>query len=238
MSHNIDCIKKILLESIDSTKGSTAIFFKTYAGGYAEHDQFIGVRVSILRKIAKKFLSLTCDELSILLESPINEERLLALIILSHKYKISSAELKEELFKFYTKNLKNINNWNLVDTSAHLIVGAYLWNRDKSYLVKLATSKSLWERRIAIVSTLYFIRKDDLEWTFKIASILQNDSHDLIHKAVGWMLREAGKKDILQLTNFLENYKNTMPRTMLRYAIEKFPKEQRKLYLTRVPIIK
>lgn len=233
MPDNIALIKKTLQESIDSHPDRVAIFFKTSAGSYGEHDKFMGIRVPTLRKIAKKYSSLTLDELGLLLESPINEERLLALIILTDQYKKASIENKKIIYQFYIKNLHHINNWNLVDLSAHLIVGAYLSDKDRSYLLKLATSENLWSRRIAIVSTLYFIRNNDLEWTFKIASILQNDTHDLIHKAVGWMLRETGKKDLSQLINFLENHADTMPRTMLRYAIERFPEEQRKTFLLR-----
>jgi 3-methyladenine DNA glycosylase AlkD len=230
---NVEIIRRLLQKSVDSTPDRVAVFFKKGAGGYAEHDQFMGVTVPTLRKIAREFSSIQCDELSLLICSPLNEERLLALIILTYQYKSSSLEIKEKLYKFYIQNLQHVNNWNLVDTSAHLIVGAHLWNKDRSYLTTLAISESIWERRIAIVSTRYFIREGDLEWTFNIASILQKDPQDLIHKAVGWMLREAGKKDQSQLVNFLGNYGSQMPRTMLRYAIEKFPEEQRKAYLLR-----
>lgn len=233
MQNNVENIRRLLQESVDSTPDRIAVFFKKGAGGYAEHDQFIGISVPTLRKIAKEFLSLTLDELIHLIRSPINEERLLTLIILTHQYKLSSQEIKEKLYQFYIQNLQHVNNWNLVDGSAHLIVGAHLWDKDRSYLTKLAISKSMWERRIAIVSTWYFIRNSDLEWTFKIALILQNDDHDLIHKAVGWMLREAGKRDCSQLVTFLENYATKMPRTMLRYAIEKFPEPLRKNYLSK-----
>jgi 3-methyladenine DNA glycosylase AlkD len=204
-------------------------FFQTAPGQYGAHDVFMGVTVSTLRKIASRYKSIGLQELQTLLLSKMNEERLLALIILTKQYQ--KAQDKEKLYQFYLSNLKHVNNWNLVDTSAHLIIGAHLWDRQRDLLIELATSDSLWERRIAIVATWYFIRKNDLEWTFTIANILLTDTHDLIHKAVGWMLREAGKKDENALKAFLEKKIANIPRTMLRYAIEKFPKDQRTVYL-------
>lgn len=224
-------IKDILQNSISIPSHKAAAFFKTGVGHYAADDEFIGVTVPNLRKIAKKFMFLTLDDLQVLLESKINEERLLALIILIQKYQTKAAQNKETLYQFYLQNLKYVNNWNLVDTSAHCIIGAHLWDKDRSVLFDLATSKIFWERRIAIVATWYFIRQSDLEWTFNIASLLLCDTHDLIHKAVGWMLREAGKRDQAQLVAFLDQHLYTMPRTMLRYAIEKFPESMRKSYL-------
>ena len=224
-------IKDILQNSISSTPHKATAFFKTGVGQYAAGDEFIGVTVPVLRKIAKKFFFLTLDDLQALIESKINEERLLALIILSHQYQNEAAQNKEILYQFYLQNLKYVNNWNLVDSSAHLIIGAHLWDKDRSLLFELATSEILWHRRISIISTWYFIRKNDLTWTFKIASLLICDTHDLIHKAVGWMLREAGKRDQEQLIIFLDQQLHTMPRTMLRYAIEKFPESMRKSYL-------
>jgi len=236
MQKTAEALKNLLRESIDTTPGQIATFFKTGVGGYAEHDHFIGVRVPTLRKLARSFESLPLDALKLLLTSPINEERFLALIILSHQYKKGSLETKEKIYEFYIQNLNAINNWNLVDASAHLIIGAHLWDKDRRYLMELATSHAMWERRISIVATWYFIKRGDLDWTFKIAALLLKDSHDLIHKSVGWMLREAGVKDLSQLVLFLEIYKSTMPRTMLRYAIEKFPEEQRKSYLIKKPL--
>lgn len=224
-------IKDILQNSISVSPHKAAAFFKTGAGHYAEGDKFIGVTVPNLRKIAKNFMFLTLDDLQVLLASKINEERLLALLILIKQYQNESDQAKERLYQFYIKNLKYVNNWNLVDASAHLIIGAHLWDKDRSLLFQLATSEILWERRISIVATWYFIRKNDLACTFKIASLLKCDTHDLIHKAVGWMLREAGKRDQTQLVTFLEQYMCEMPRTMLRYAIEKFPEDIRKSYL-------
>ena len=224
-------IKAILQNSISIQSYKATAFFKTGAGCYAEGDEFIGVTVPNLRKIAKKFRLLTLCDLQFLIQSKINEDRLLVLIILTQQYKKATDSDKEKLYQFYIQNLKYINNWNLVDTSAHHIIGAHLWDKNKSSLLELATSEVLWERRISIVSTWYFIRKNDLAWTFKIASLLQGDTHDLIHKAVGWMLREAGKRDQTQLIKFLNQHMCVMPRTMLRYAIERLPEGQRKSYL-------
>ena len=236
MSDKIQYLRKILYSSIDSTPEKVSIFFKTGVGDYAQHDQFIGVTVPTLRKIAKEFLSIALEDLALLIRSPINEERLLSLIILTQKYKTSAEPEKETLYQFYLQNLKYVNNWNLVDASAHLIIGAHLFERDCSALEELALSANLWERRIAIVATWHFIRRNDLAWTFKIASLLLCDTHDLIHKAVGWMLREAGKQDQAQLVTFLDQHICEMPRTMLRYAIEKFPEDMRKSYLIKVKI--
>lgn len=224
-------LRSILRNSISVPSHRAAAFFKTGAGHYAQGDEFIGVTVPNLRKIAKSFMNLTLSDLESLLQSKINEERLLALIILVEQYKNADDQNKEIFYQFYLKNLKHVNNWNLVDASAHLIIGAHLWDKDRSSLFELARSEIFWERRIAIVSTWYFIRKNDLDWTFKIALLLQKDTQDLIHKAVGWMLREAGKRDQEALVQFLDQYAITMPRTMLRYAIEKFTQDQRKNYL-------
>ncbi len=225
-------IKKRLNNLAKESKTNNAIFFKTSEGSYAEHDQFIGVSVPELRKLAKEYFGLSLAELSKLIESKINEERLLALIILVNQYQKSDDNARIERFQFYLDHLQQVNNWNLVDSSAHLIIGAHLLDGDKKLLISLAKSKIMWERRISIVSTWYFIRKNQLEWTFKIALILLNDDHDLIHKAVGWMLREAGKKDGLMLIEFLDKHAIKMPRTMLRYSIEKFSDKKRKHYLS------
>jgi 3-methyladenine DNA glycosylase AlkD len=228
---NVIAIKILLQQSVTIPKERHSAFFKTGAGHYAEHDQFIGVKVPTLRVIARNYKDLPLPEIQVLLDSPINEERLLALFIVVAQYQKANDNLKNELYQFYLSNLKQVNNWNLVDASAHLIMGAHLLKRDRAILFLLAQSESMWERRIAMVSTWYFIRHNDLEDTFKLAEILLQDTHDLIHKAVGWMLREAGKKDQSTLMEFLEKHAHEMPRTMLRYSIEKFPEEQRKLYL-------
>jgi len=216
-------------ESIKSKKRNT-IYYKIGKGDYAEHDRFLGVTVPFLRKLAKEYEDLSLSEVQELIESPINEERLFALIILVNQYKKSP---RDEIFDFYLSNIEYINNWNLVDASAHLIIGAHLYNADRSLLVELAKSDIMWERRIAIVSSWYFIRKNDLDWTYKIAKLLFADAHDLIHKATGWMLREAGKRDEKRLRKFLDQYHAKIPRTMLRYSIEKFDEEIRKSYLFR-----
>ena len=227
----LENIRSTLQLAIKPSKDNDVVFYKTSVGEYAEHDQFINVNVPTLRKISKEFKGLPRKELHHLIQSAINEERLLALFILIEQYQKSDLSNKDELYQFYMNNLKYVNNWNLVDSSAHLILGEYIFDKDKTILIRLAGSDIIWERRIAIIATLYFIRQKDLEWTFKISELLLNDSHDLIHKAAGWMLREAGKKDREQLMRFLDQYANLMPRTMLRYAIEKFPAHQRKAYL-------
>jgi 3-methyladenine DNA glycosylase AlkD len=208
----------------------TSRFFKTGVGDYAEHDQFIGVSNPVLRSIAKEFHTLSIPEIQTLIQSPVNEKRMLALFILVNQYQKGPFD-KETCYQFYIKNLAHINNWNLVDASAHWIVGAHLMHGDKVPLLTLAKSDIIWERRVAIVATWYFIRHNSLEWTIKLAELLCHDRHDLIHKAVGWMLREAGKRDRNVLIGFLEQYANTMPRTMLRYSIEKLSVDQRKIYL-------
>lgn len=227
-------IKSLLQQQAKEPSAKVAqLHFKMGPGSYSEHDQFIAVRVPILRKIAKEFSDLSLQEMQSLIESPINEERQLCLFILVAQYQKAKGIERDELYQFYMRNLVHVNNWNLVDASAHLILGAYILEGDKSELLALAQSKVMWERRIAIVATWIFIRKSQLEWTFKIAAILLQDSHDLIHKAVGWMLREAGKRDQEALMEFLDQYAGEMPRTMLRYAIEKFTDIQRKEYLQR-----
>ena len=235
--NKLQSIRRLLQEQARNlTNYEATRFFKTTPGSYAAHDAFMGVSVPILRKVSKSFSTLTLPEIKKLLQSKINEERLLALFILvlqyQHAGKHNEKIVQEQLFQFYLSQLHCVNNWNLVDASAHHIIGAYLYlKKDRNILLELAISPSLWERRIAIVATLYFIRQNDLKWTFKLAKILLNDTHDLIHKAVGWMLREAGKKNTEQLVLFLEKQAKKMPRVMLRYAVEKFPEKQRKLLL-------
>lgn len=209
--------------------GFKPIFFKVGSGQYAEHDQFIGVSVPILKKLAKLETGLSLADISVLLSSPINEERQLAIHILIKSYQ--KKESQEELYQFLLKHLKYINNWNLVDGVAPAIIGAHLLKRDKALLLTLAVSPNLWERRIAIVTTYYFIKQGSFEWTLKIAELLLKDAQDLIHKAVGWMLRELGKRNMALLLQFLDQFSTTMPRTMLRYAIERFPEDLRLSYL-------
>ncbi|MDD5552234.1 MAG: DNA alkylation repair protein [Candidatus Pacebacteria bacterium] len=207
-------------------------FFKTGKGEYGEGDIFLGVVVPEQRKIAKEFKELSMLDLKKLIKSKVHEERLICLLILVLKFQKGNNKEKKEIYNFYLKNTKYINNWDLVDLSAPKIVGLYLEDRNKSILHKLARSKNIWERRIAILSTFHFIYKGNPEETLKIAFILKDDEHDLIHKAVGWMLREVGKKCGEGVEEkFLKKYYKTMPRTMLRYAIEKFPEKKRKFYL-------
>lgn len=232
MSNHINQIKTLLNNHVKNTNSNTTIFFKTGPGEYAEHDQFIGVPVPSLRSIAKDFSTLSLAEIQCLLESTINEERLLALIILVSQYQKSDHQRREMIYQFYIQNVNHVNNWNLVDASAHLIIGAHLFDKNKKLLLTFAKSDNMWKRRIAVVSTWAFIRKNDLEWTFKISTLLMKDTHDLIHKAVGWMLREAGKRDITQLKAYLDQFAQQMPRTMLRYSIEKLTASERKKYLS------
>jgi len=205
-------------------------FFKTKKGEYGEGDIFLGVTVPETRKTAIKFKNLPLNSVEELLKSNIHEERLCALLLLVHNYE-KHEEKREEIFNFYLKNTKYINNWDLVDLSCHHIMGDYLKDKDKSILYSLAKSDNLWERRIAVISTFNFIRDKQFEDSIKLAEILLQDKHDLIHKAVGWMLREIGKRDIKPLLTFLNKHYKQMPRTMLRYSIEKIPEKQRKQYL-------
>lgn len=206
-------------------------FFKTGPGEYGEGDIFIGIRVPVLRKLVKEYKDLPASEIKILLGSPIHEERLLALLLLVHKFEKSDDDIKKNIYDLYLKSTKFINNWDLVDTSAEHIVGAYLTDKSKRPLYRLAKSNKLWERRIAIMATFHFIKRHAFSETLKISDMLLADRHDLIHKATGWMLREIGKRDLETEERFLKKCYKKMPRTMLRYAIEKFPKKKRQRYL-------
>lgn len=206
-------------------------FFKTGPGEYGEGDVFIGIKVPPLRQIAKENLDLNFDEIQELLNSGIHEERLVALFILVFRYGKADEKNRKQIFNLYLKNTGRINNWDLVDLSAGQIVGAYLYDKEKDILFKLVKSKSLWERRISIIASFYFIKKNSFETALQLSELLLHDKHDLIHKAVGWMLREIGKRDIEVEEAFLRQHYKAMPRTMLRYAIEKFPEEKRLAYL-------
>ena len=208
-------------------------FFKTGKGEYGEGDIFLGITVPQTRAIAKKYTHLNLKDLEKLLSSKIHEYRLIALLILIENYKKANIEHKNSIFNFYVKNTKFINNWDLVDLSAPHIIGNFLLDKDKSILYNLAKSSNLWEKRIAIISTYAFIRLYKFKHTLKISEILMNDNHDLIHKAVGWMLREVGKRNKDVEEKFLNQHYKKMPRTMLRYAIEKFDNNKRKKYLER-----
>ncbi len=207
-------------------------FFKTGRGEYGEGDKFLGIRVPVIRKLLKEYQEISVDETLILLESEYHEERLFAVLMLVRMFSDGDEKKKEHIYEIYLRNTKRVNNWDLVDSSASQIVGAYLDGRNKGILYDLARSESLWERRIAIMATWHFIRKDQFCDTMKIASILMDDKEDLIHKAVGWMLREIGKRNAEIEKDYLKKHLNNMPRTMLRYAIEKFPEPERKAYLS------
>ena len=206
-------------------------FFKTGKGEYGEGDVFWGINVPEQRIIAKEFVSIPLEELQKLFQSLVHECRLTALLILTYKFPKASEVEKKKIFNFYIRNTKYINNWDLVDVTCHKIVGAYLFDKDRSILYKLAKSKNLWEKRIAIISTFYFIQQRDFSDSIKIAEMLLSDKHDLIHKAVGWMLREVGKRDENVLHDFLKIHTKKMPRTALRYAIERLPDEFRRYYM-------
>jgi 3-methyladenine DNA glycosylase AlkD len=206
-------------------------FFKTGPGEYGEGDVFIGVTVPELRKLAKEYKTIGPNKIKQLLRSPIHEERLLSLFLLIHRYAKGDEPEKKRIYELYLKNAKFINNWDLVDSSAGHIVGAFLFDKNKKPLYDLVKSDNLWERRISIISTFYFIKRNQFSDTLKISKILLSDKEDLVHKAVGWMLREVGKRDISVEENFLKKHYKNMPRTMLRYAIEKFPESKRQRYL-------
>ncbi len=207
-------------------------FFKTAKGEYAEGDQFLGITVPVNRSIAKDFRQLPLKDVFQLLRSKFHEGRLMALFILEHQFKKSDEKVRIRIIKEYLRlSGKYVNNWDLVDSSAPYLLGKYLEDKPRDVLYKLARSANLWEKRIAIISTLHFIKQDDYKDTLALAKILMNDKHDLIHKAVGWMLREVGKRSEETETKFLDQHAHKMPRTMLRYAIEKYPEPVRKKYL-------
>jgi 3-methyladenine DNA glycosylase AlkD len=206
-------------------------YFKTGPGEYGEGDKFIGIRVGPLRALANKFRDLSLGDVEQLLQSVFHEERMLALLILVNQYQRGDTKNHRKVYDLYLENIQHINNWDLVDVSAPRIVGAYLSERSRKPLYRLAKSRHLWSRRVAIMATLWFIRSDDFSDTFAIADVLMEDDHDLIHKAVGWMLREVGNRDQKSEEQFLKKRYKKMPRTMLRYAIEKFPKTKRRKYL-------
>ena len=210
-----------------------ARFFKTRKGEYGEGDFFLGITVPISRQIARKYQELPLLEVAKLFKNKYHEARLVALLILVHKFKqAKTEEEKKKIYNFYLTQTKYINNWDLVDLSASYIVGNYLIDKNKKILEKLAKSKNLWEKRIAVISTFAFIYKGESEWTFKIIEMLMKDKHNLIHKACGWMLREVGKRvSEKKLERFLDKNVKIMPRTMLRYAIERLPESKRRYYL-------
>lgn len=206
-------------------------FFKTGKGEYAEGDKFMGIPVPQTRKVAKGFKELSFPELKKLLQDEFHECRFCALVILSEQFKKADDAKRKQIFDFYIDNMRGINNWDLVDVSAYNIVGEYLLDKNREVLYQLADSENLWEQRIAVVATMAFIRKNDFEDTLKLSELLLAHKHDLMHKACGWMLREAGERDEKVLTDFLDKHHKKMPRTMLRYAIEKLSPEQRETYM-------
>lgn len=206
-------------------------FFKTGPGQYGEGDQFIGVKVPAVRKVAKEFKDLPLQQVECLLHSAIHEERLLALVILVGQFAKGDDATRKLIYDLYLANTRHINNWDLVDLSAPQIVGGHLETRSRKPLDRLAKSASLWERRISILATHWLIRQGDFADTLTIAEKLLGDKQDLIHKAVGWMLREVGKRNVAVLEEFLGQHCQAMPRTMLRYAIERFPEEKRRKYM-------
>jgi 3-methyladenine DNA glycosylase AlkD len=221
-------------KAISSPERSTASarFFKTGPGQYGAGDTFIGVSVPDQRKIARRYPNLPLTDIEQLLNSPIHEERLTTLIILVRQFQQSDEATQKTIYDFYLTHTARINNWDLVDSSAEFIVGPWLKHRDKAILQKLAKSDLIWERRIAMLSTFHYIKQGQPDEAFAIATLLLHDPHDLMHKAVGWMLREIGKRCSREIEEaFLVQHYRNMPRTMLRYAIEHFPEERRQQYL-------
>ncbi|MBC8400663.1 MAG: DNA alkylation repair protein [Candidatus Marinimicrobia bacterium] len=206
-------------------------FFKSFPGGYGEGDKFLGIKVPDLRAKAKEYKNLALPEVGKLLRSEWHEARLLALFILVGQFKRKKPDLKAEIYRLYLDHLPYVNNWDLVDSSAHYIMGVWLLDKDRKILYNLANSAKIWKRRIGIMSTFHFIRQRQFDDALAISKILLHDTEDLIHKAVGWMLREIGNRDGVTERDFLKSRYQTMPRTMLRYAIEKFPAAERQSYL-------
>lgn len=225
-------VKQKLLSFGNAQKAEKSqYFFKTGEGQYGEGDVFIGTTSPENRAIAKEYRDLSFDELKILLNDNIHECRLCALFILVEQFKTKDNDKRKQVYDFYLSQTHGINNWDLVDVSCYFIVGQWLMDRDRAPLYQLAESTNLWEQRIAIVSTMVFVRNNDFADTLKLTEMLMNHNHDLIHKACGWLLREVGKKNEKVLTDFLDVHYKQMPRTMLRYSIEKLTKEQRAHYM-------
>ncbi len=230
----VDQIKKEINQYIDEEKAVFfPRFFQAFKGGYGEGDKFIGVTVPNLRKVAGKYYrDMDIQAIEELLNEPVHEYRLAALFMMIQKFeKSKDEETREAIVNTYLDNIQAVNNWDLVDASAPKILGSYLFDKDKSILYDMARTLDLWKQRIAIMSTFYFIKQNSFDDTLKIAQILLNHKHDLIHKAVGWMLREIGKRDFDVEYAFLKDNYKVLPRTMLRYAIEKFEPELRKKFL-------
>lgn len=230
--HSLSALKKEIRKQANPAKAKfLQRFFRTGKGEYAEGDRFLGITVPVSRSLARKYSDLALTDILRLLRSPFHEERIIALFLLVARFEKGNDTVRTGIVRSYLASTHYVNNWDLVDSSAYQIIGAYLVDKKRTPLYRLARSKLLWERRIAMVATLAFIRRNDLDDTFKIAEILLADRHDLIHKAVGWMLREAGKKDPAALRAFLLRHASHMPRTALRYAIEKYSPRERRLFL-------
>jgi len=226
---------KAELENLSDPEHATRLqgFFKTGEGEYGEGDVFIGVRVPDQRRIAKKYKSTPLTDVLELLRSGTHEHRLTSLFILTEQFNKGDEEARRRIVDLYLSNTAYVNNWDLVDSSAHKILGEWLVDKPRRVLYELAESESLWERRISIISTFAFINRGDLVDALALAGALVDDGHDLIHKASGWVLREVGKKDQSVLEEFLLEHYRRMPRTMLRYAIERLPEERRRFYMGR-----
>ena len=232
-TQNAEAARAELSRKADSEKAKfSQKFFRTEKGGYGEGDRFIGITVPDVRRLAREFAAMPIPEILKMIASRVHEERLFALIILVARYTRGDENEKEGLYRLYMRELPHVNNWDLVDTSAPTFI-RHLLDKDKAPIYQLAKSKRMWDRRVAIVGTQGFIRQGKLDDTFKLAEILLHDEEDLMHKAVGWTLREAGKRDEGRLKKFLDRHAAEMPRTMLRYAIEHFPEAVRKQYLNK-----
>ena len=232
MQNNIQKIRNKIKGLADKEKAShLQRYFKTGKGEYGEGDIFLGIRVPDIRRLVKEFRGIGIAEAEEFMKSKFHEERLFSLLVLVDLFKRGDDKIKKKIYSLYLRKTKFINNWDLVDLSAHDIVGGYILDKNRKVIYKLAVSNSLWERRISIISTYCFIRHQMFADTLKIAEILLKDKEDLIHKAVGWMLREVGKRNMEVEEVFLKKHYKSMPRTMLRYSIERFPEKKRLMYL-------
>ena len=213
-------------------------FFKMGPGQYGEGDTFLGLSLPQIRSLSKQYRDLSLGDVAQLLASPWHEARLIALIVLTMQYTRADARTRAAIYRLYLSRTDRINNWDLVDVSAHHIVGAHLIERSRAPLYRLARSKLIWDRRVAMIATAHFIRAGQFADTLRLATLFQGDKHDLIHKATGWMLREVGKREPAALNGFLHEHAHEMPRTMLRYAIERFPSQERIIWLQTKSLIR
>jgi 3-methyladenine DNA glycosylase AlkD len=225
--------QRLALLADAATAAGSRRFFKTGKGEYGEGDRFRGIRVPVLRRLAREYQAVGLPQVLRLLQSRFHEDRLLALLLLVQLFARGDEALRRRIYQRYLASTRYVNNWDLVDSSAEHIAGAWLWTRSRQPLRRLARSKNLWERRIAIIATFHFIRRGQFRDTLEIAAMLRDDREDLIHKAVGWMLREVGNRHHATEVAFLKSHCRRMPRTMLRYAIEKFPARERAQFTRR-----